>query len=378
MQPILLSERNMTTATETPPTVLTPVPPPKPEKLIVEDQSATAYLFDTARFEHCLRIAKSMASSSLLPEHLWMTGPKNDRRQLPFDQVVGNCFLILNQAIRWGIDPFSVPAETYVVANKLGFQGKLIAAVINARAGLNMPLAAIYNSGRGDELAAVIFGSKQDIPQEAWPLLKEYAKSESGDAYTDLMAMGIRCIRISVGQAKTDNQMWRTDPAQKLFYTGATKWARRHAPEIILGVLTDDDMDRMEVNAADLHRIQTIDDLADKLIGQTAQVVNAQDTPTNGNGHADAPKTAVQETTGGHQSTPAGGQANNLDDAQAGFDVCTDLRMVGKWESELNARQLSEGQRADVVMIANEAIERIRQSRPKNGGPGKQKELPGR
>lgn len=230
----------------------------KNDKLIVQDNSPVAYMFDTARFEHCYRIAKVMASASLLPDHLCYDKSK---KELPIEMIYGNCFMIVNQAIRWGMDPFALPGETYVVANKLGFQGKLIAAVINARAGLHGPLQTIYNNGKGDDLAAVVFGSRTRIPKEAWPLLKAFAKDESGEVYADLMALDVMCIRISVGQAKTDNKMWKSDPQQKLFYSGATKWARRHAPEFILGVLTDDDLDRMNAVQA-VGNAPTIDQLA--------------------------------------------------------------------------------------------------------------------
>ena len=39
--------------------------------------------------------------------------------------------------------------------------------------------------------------------------------------------------------------MWTKDPRQKLIYSGVIKWARAHAPELILGVATDDDIDRI-------------------------------------------------------------------------------------------------------------------------------------
>lgn len=219
--------------------------PPKPEKLIVKDDSATSYLMDTAKFEHCYRIATTMARGSLLPMHLLQDSKKNE---LAPDQIVGNCFRLVNQALRWGMDPFALPDETYVVSGKLGYQGKLIAAVINSRAGLKRPLGTIYNSGKGDDLAAVVYGSFEEIPKAAWPILKKLAAGDEGATYTDLLEMGVMCIRISVGQSKTGQQMWTKDPHQKLWYSGATKWARRYAPEILLGVLTDDDVDRMTVN----------------------------------------------------------------------------------------------------------------------------------
>ena len=223
---------------------------------VVEDTGPNCYLLDTGRFEHMQRIATLMSSASLIPEHLKLSksGP------LTPQQVMGNCFLIVNQAIRWGLDPFAVAPETYVVGGKLGFQGKLIAALVNARAGLADRLNYTF-AGRGDDLTITVAGRFEDEDQP-------------------------RTITLRVGDAKTQNQMWTKDPEQKLVYSGATKWARRHCPEIILGVLTDDDLERMQeqtrvveariagdsrATPSDLNeRLSKSDQLADRLAARSA------------------------------------------------------------------------------------------------------------
>lgn len=212
---------------------------------VVHDDGPLAHLFDSARFDHMQRIAKLMAQAPLMPDHLRL-----DRNKKPLSdaQATANCVLVVNQSFRWGIDPFAAAPETYVVGGKLGFQGKLVAAVINSRAGLVRPLGVKYNSGKGDAFGAVIYGSRTgEIPREAHSLLQRYAEQEDRVALNALDELGVLAVRITVGQAKTDNRMWVADPEQKLFYTGATKWARRHAPEIMLGVVTDDDLDRMRL-----------------------------------------------------------------------------------------------------------------------------------
>lgn len=322
---------------------------PKPEKLVVHDSGPAAYLFDTARFEHCYRIATAMAKASLIPEHLTMVGPKNAKRELPFDAIVGNCFMIVNQAVRWGMDPFALPAETYVVGNKLGFQGKLVAAVINARAGLSAPLSVIYNSGKNDDLAAVVFGSRSAVPREAWPLLKKYAKDESGEAYADLMEMGVLCIRVSVGQAKTDNPMWKSDPQQKLFYTGSTKWARRHAPEIILGVLTDDDMERMNaagVGAVDVQQVRNLDQLTERLEHPAmTHVVEAE--------------TVTKPIITADPETEPLAFCNQM---EAAMGACATAEEIDAIEAELLGRGLKEEVAAEVGMTAARIKERLSKS----------------
>ncbi|WP_153811571.1 hypothetical protein [Terrimicrobium sacchariphilum] len=163
-----------------------------------------------------------MAAASLLPEHLW----RNKQGVFEPEQVRGNCFLIVNQSVRWGMDPFAVMPETYVVGGKLAYQGKLIAAVVNARAGLEGRLKYEFKGKKGSDDFTITVSGKFPGDEEA---------SE---------------LSLSVGEAKTGNDMWRKDPEQKLVYSGAVKWARRYCPEIVLGVVTDDDIERMNERAA--------------------------------------------------------------------------------------------------------------------------------
>jgi hypothetical protein len=206
-----------------------------------ESTPGVSNLMDAARFAQLSEVAKVMAYTA--PEHL--LGKDRDQT-IKWKQTVSNCFRIANQAFRWGMDPFAVMDETYVVKGKLGYGGKLVAGVVNSRAKIEGSLRVKYNSKSGDEFAAVIYGATiREIPREAEGLLLDYAENESRKALNALDGMGICAVRISVGQSKTDNQMWRNDPEQKLFYSGSTKWARRHQPQLILGIVTDDDIERM-------------------------------------------------------------------------------------------------------------------------------------
>jgi hypothetical protein len=45
-------------------------------------------------------------------------------------------------------------------------------------------------------------------------------------------------MTVAQGKAATQqvHRMWTSDPDQKLWYSGVLKWARRHCPEVVLGV----------------------------------------------------------------------------------------------------------------------------------------------
>ena len=195
---------------------------PKREVRVVVDDSTQGYLFDTARFEHAMRIAGAMASANLIPKHL-----REDKNgEFHPDTIRANCFIIVNQAIRWGFDPFSLLKECYVVGGVLGWQGKLVCAVINARAGLKQNLDFTFTGKKGTpEYEVTVHGTFKGEDKE-------------------------RIVTLTVAEAKTANDIWVRDPEQKLCYSGAIKWSRRHAPEIVLGVLTEDDVDKIAADKA--------------------------------------------------------------------------------------------------------------------------------
>lgn len=188
-----------------------------PRSRSTESMPGLSNLMDTDRFEQLGRVAQTMAL--VAPKHL--QGTHRDAGTA-FKITCANCFRVANQAMRWGMDPFAVMDETYVVHGKLAYQGKLVAGVVNTRANLvgRLDFEYLNQGGKADDLTIVVKGRFDDEEAE-------------------------RTVKLSVGQAKTDNEMWRKDPEQKLIYSGVVRWARAHCPEIILGIMTDDDLDRM-------------------------------------------------------------------------------------------------------------------------------------
>lgn len=231
---------------------------PKRERLLVQDDSAISHLMDTAKFEHMIRIAGAMAGASLIPEHLWCRKKGGEIvEEFSADQVRANCFLIVNQSLRWGFDPFAVMPETYVVGGKLAYQGKLIAAVINARAPLSSRLNYSFTGKEGnDDFTVTISGSFQG---ESKP----------------------REVTLSVGKARTSNEMWKKDPEQKLIYSGVVKWARRHCPEIVLGIITDDDAERMGERQVDGRIVETVPATSRIVEAAATDTASEPESPTN-------------------------------------------------------------------------------------------------
>jgi hypothetical protein len=214
-----------------PGTSLAPAATPRPVK-VYQAVDDVVPILDTARFEHMQRIATIMAGSSLIPESLRTEGTGNDKRALAPATVVANCFLIVNQSVRWGMDPFAVAGSTSVVHGRLMYEGKLVAAVLESKLGLQLKFEFgewdnatetldTSKEGRGDALGVRVSGQRQGDEEPVF-------------------------IEGSVGLWKTtgNNSPWKAGAFKRqLRYRGTREWSRAYSAGLMLGVITDDELD---------------------------------------------------------------------------------------------------------------------------------------
>jgi hypothetical protein len=190
-------------------------PPKRNEAIQVYDPIP---LLDTSRFEHMQRIAGTMAACSLIPDAL---------RGNTAQATLANCFLVVNQAVRWNMDPFAVAQSVSVVRGKLCYEGKLVAAVIEQKLGVRLRYE--WNDKRGDDFGVVVSGQFPD------------GRIETIDG-----TVGQWQTRDKEG--KISNQ-WKSLPKLMLAYRGSREWARLFAPGVMLGVYTDDELQDMQEGA---------------------------------------------------------------------------------------------------------------------------------
>ncbi len=250
---------------------------PQREHIVVE--SAIPVL-DTAMFEHMQRIATMMASSNLVPEHLnKVMKVKGTEIMLTAKEAVANCFLVTNQAIRWRMDPFAVAQHTFVTKGKIGYEGKMIAAVINTHPAIEKRLSYAY-AGSGKERAVTVTAKlKGDTePRSVVGKVKDWETTGAGSPWSN------------------PNQH-----DQMLSYRGAREWARRWLPEAALGVWGDDELEMFE------NTERTVDDRTDQpqrgAAGLRAALVD-KDAAAQGSVEIAAPAVASPEAPAAAAQTP--------------------------------------------------------------------------
>lgn len=252
-----------------------------PRRAIIEVQDPIP-LLDTAQFEHMQRIAKVMAQSTLIPEALYKEGTKDSKQELPYEQILSNCFLVVNQAVRWGMDPFAVAQCVSVVHGKLCYEGKLVSAVLDAKLHLRLHH---YFTGAGDEMRIYL----SDKPFDTMIAVEnEKGETETGPALKFLKPgfrnPALRLFDGSVAEWKTTGSGTPWTPknfVRMLIYRGTRDWTRIYESAIMLGVYTPDEMLDLSENVRALRARDVADrpSLADRLAAARTEPQGDQQHP---------------------------------------------------------------------------------------------------
>ena len=144
--------------------------------------------------DQALRLAELMAGSRVVPQHL--------------QGCPGECFQVVEQAMRWGMSPFAVAQCTSFIHGKQMYEGKLVAAAVNKFLAKRLDYSF---RGDGADLTVTVTGT---IRGEKTP----------------------RVLDVRLGNVSTKNDVWKKQPQQQLSYSGARVGARRYMPEVMLGV----------------------------------------------------------------------------------------------------------------------------------------------
>lgn len=173
-----------------------------------------AAIFSPEGMDRLVRFATLMADSkATVPAHL--AGKPAD------------CLAVTMQAAQWGMNPFAVAQKTHVVNGTLGYEAQLVNAVVSSSNLLSTRLNYRWDgdwskvNGKSDKSPSLTVTVSAVLKGEADP----------------------RELTISMAQAGVRNSpLWEQDPRQQLAYLCVKRWARLHAPDVLLGVYTPDEL----------------------------------------------------------------------------------------------------------------------------------------
>lgn len=161
-------------------------------------------------FEDAQRMVKPLATSDLVPD--------------TFKNRIGNCLIALEAAQRIGAPPLQVMQNLYIVHGKPAWSSQFLIACVNASRKFS-PLRYKMTGTKGAD----------DYGCIAWA--KDLNDGEI-----------LESPEITIGTAKKEGwytkngSKWQTMPELMLRYRTATLFARLYAPELTMGIQTDDEV----------------------------------------------------------------------------------------------------------------------------------------
>lgn len=130
----------------------------------------------------------------------------------------GACMAVTLQALSWEMSPFAVAQQTYKVGDTIAYMSQVITAVINTRAKLaKRPAIEFLGEGQSRQCKVTLTFRNGDERDYTSPQIKDIPIKNS--------------------------PLWKGDPDQQLSYYSLRAAARRHCPEVILGVLDPDEVE---------------------------------------------------------------------------------------------------------------------------------------
>ena len=173
-----------------------------------------ASIFSPEGMNQLVRFAELMSQSkATVPKHL--------------EGKPADCLAVTMQAAQWGMNPFAVAQKTHVVNGTLGYEAQLVNAVVSS----SSLLATRLNYRWSGDWSNV--NGKTDKSPNLTVTVSAVLKGEAEP----------RELTISMAQAGVRNSpLWEQDPRQQLAYLCTKRWARLHAPDVLLGVYTPDEL----------------------------------------------------------------------------------------------------------------------------------------
>lgn len=195
-------------------------------------------------FEDAQRIAKSLASSTLVPQ------------QFQGQQGLANCLVALEIANRMRMSPFLVMQNVHIIHGRPSWSSQFIIGLVNG-CGRFSPLQYEL-SGEGDSLACYCAAT-------------ELATGKELKGPTVTMAMAKR-----EGWATKSGSKWQTMPELMIRYRAAAFWGRLFIPDLLVGIQTQEevlDVEPVEVRAEPPAAAATLEQLNQRITKKPEPVV---------------------------------------------------------------------------------------------------------
>jgi hypothetical protein len=231
----------------------------KENQLTVQQTAPVVFnFFDPQQFETMQRVCKMFANSELVPD-MYKVSQNN-----PEAKAVANCMIAISMSMRVGADPLMIMQNMVIIYGRPSWSSKFLVATVNTCGRFN---ALQYKFTEKGMLGTV------DYTEYVWdnqtrskkPVLKQfdgkkvmdiecvaYTTAKGSDKILESSPVSVR-MAVQEGWYTKNGSKWQTMTKQMLMYRAASFWTNAYAPELSMGMKTEDEVrDIIDVDFEDV------------------------------------------------------------------------------------------------------------------------------
>lgn len=239
---------------------------------------STFNFFDPVQFETMQRVCKLFSSSELVPD-MYKTNLalKNGVAINPENKAMANCMIAIEMAQRIGASPLMIMQNMVIIYGRPSWSSKFLIATVNTCGRFNPLQYRFTNLGRC---------GKVPYTDYVWDGQRKAAQTKEFDG---TQIDNIQCVAFTTAKGSTEvlesspidirlaiqegwytkaGSKWQTMARQMLTYRAASFWTNAYAPELSMGMKTDDEVrDIIDID---------YEDVSDKVDREKAENANKE------------------------------------------------------------------------------------------------------
>jgi hypothetical protein len=242
------------------------------EQLVKPQTPAPFNFLDAEQFATMQRVCKLFANSELVPD-MYKISEKN-----PVEKAIANCMIAIEMAQRTGSSPLMVMQNLIIVYGKPSWSSKFLVATINTCGRFNPLQYRFTEKGMLGEVDYIEYEKKWTPGVDGRK--GHYETNAKHVTFDGSNTMDIECVAFTTAKGSDkvlesspvsvrlailerwytkDGSKWPTMKKQMLMYRAASFWTNTYAPELSMGMKTDDEIrDIVDVEYEDVsYRVAT-------------------------------------------------------------------------------------------------------------------------
>jgi hypothetical protein len=278
-------------------------------------QSVAFNFFDPGQFETMQRICKMLASSELVPD-MYKATSKN-----PIEKAIANCMIAVEVAQRIGASPLMIMQNMVIIYGRPSWSSKFLIATVNTCGRFNPLQYRFTDKGMLGKVDYTEYEKEWD--KAMWNGKGGYRNIAKTSTFDGTKIMDIECVAFTTAKGSDKalesspvsirlaiqegwytkaGSKWRTMTKQMLMYRAASFWTNAYAPELSMGMKTEDEV-------RDIVEDVDFEDVTDKVSEEIAHKANAGEPMSFGNAEpaedGDGTPENVDKETGEIKGQPA-------------------------------------------------------------------------